>query len=79
MHNKDLIIKVVVHDRDSIPTVLESIEKQEITIENIRIKDLKDHSHLIDLKVRASYMHTAADIYRKISDMDEVVAAEVES
>jgi len=79
LRNKDLIIKVIVRNRDAIPCVLDAIEKQQITIENIRIKDLKDQTHLVDLKARASYKHTTVDVYRHISGMDEVAAAEVES
>nr|WP_017554791.1 MgtC/SapB family protein [Heyndrickxia coagulans] len=79
LRNKDLIIKVIVRNRDAIPCVLDAIEKQQITIENIRIKDLKDQTHLVDLKARASYKHTTVDVYRHISGIDEVAAAEVES
>jgi len=79
LRNKDLIIKVVVRNRDAIPSVLDAIEKQHITIENIRIKDLKDQTHLVDLKARASYKHTTEDVYLHISAIEEVAAAEVES
>ncbi|WP_018665529.1 MgtC/SapB family protein [Heyndrickxia acidiproducens] len=79
LRNKDLLLKVTVHDSLAIDHVLEMIEQHHITIENVRIKDLEGHGHLIDLKVRTSYRQTATGVYHNISAIEDVTAVEVES
>ncbi len=76
-HNTDLQIKLIIYDRSSIDKVISSIEQNKITIEQTRIKDLDDTSHLLDLKVRTNSYQSTTEIYQKITAIPEVRRTEI--
>ncbi|CEG25950.1 MgtC/SapB family protein [Bacillus sp. B-jedd] len=77
LSSKELALKVTLKDRAYIGEVIRKIEEDHIKIENIRIKDLRDGSFLIDLKVRASRRMSTPAIYDEISKIDHIQSTEI--
>lgn len=77
LSSKELALKVTLKDRAFIGEVIRKIEEDHIKIESIRIKDLRDGSFLIDLKVRANRRMSTPAIYDEISKIDHIQSTEI--
>lgn len=69
---KDLIIKITVSKQESLEIVLQKLQEEKILVTHTRIKDLKDSSHLLELKTRASAKRSVTNIYYTISNINDV-------
>lgn len=77
LRSKELSLKVILKDRSFIGEVIRKIEEDHITIENVRIKDLRDGTYLLDLKVRAAHKMSTPEIYDGISKIEHIYSTEI--
>lgn len=75
---RDLIIHIIVNNRESLEKVLRKLEEEKITITETRIKDLPEKtSHLLELKTRVNYKRSVTDIYFAIASLEEVQGLDI--
>ncbi|OCA84570.1 MgtC/SapB transporter [Bacillus sp. FJAT-27225] len=77
LNSKELSLKIILRDRAFIGEVIRKIEEDHIKIEHVRIKDLRDGSFLIDLKLKANHRLSAPEIYNEISNIEHIHSTEI--
>jgi putative Mg2+ transporter-C (MgtC) family protein len=78
LRKKDIQIKIIVRHKKNVDSVMAKMEANKIVIENIRIRDLQEKGHLIELKAMVNYRKSISEIYYEISDLEEVISTDVE-
>ncbi|MCR8847555.1 MgtC/SapB family protein [Rossellomorea sp. SC111] len=79
LREKELSLRATISEKKEIKSIIEKIKAEEITIENIRIKDLKNQHHLLELKIIVDFRKKTVDIYYTISDIEGIKDVEIES
>ncbi len=79
LREKELFLRATINEKHDIKRIIETIKEEEISIENIRIKDLKSHKHLLELKIIVDFRKKTTDIYYTISEIQGIQDVEIES
>lgn len=79
LRQKEIKLKLEVRDKNTVGEVIELIKKENFSIRNIRIKDLNENGHLLDLIIAVDYKCKTTEIYYTISKINEVYGIEIES
>ncbi|UXH43738.1 MgtC/SapB family protein [Rossellomorea vietnamensis] len=79
LREKELSLRATIAEKKEIKSIIEKIKAEEITIENIRIKDLKNGHHLLELKIIVDFRKKTVDIYYTISEIEGIKDVEIES
>ncbi|HWO75672.1 MAG TPA: MgtC/SapB family protein [Bacillus sp. (in: firmicutes)] len=79
LREKEILLKVIVVRQSAIHDVMEKIEALGMNIDSVRIKDLPDHQHLIQLRLSVDYRQQTAEVYEMAVNLDSVTSVEVES
>ncbi|TMU82250.1 MgtC/SapB family protein [Bacillus sp. BHET2] len=79
LREKELSLRATISEKQEIKSIIESIKSEEIAIENIRIKDLKNKQHLLELKIIVDFRRKTVDIYYTISKIKGIKDVEIES
>ncbi|WP_034763904.1 MgtC/SapB family protein [Rossellomorea vietnamensis] len=79
LREKELSLRATIAEKKEIKSIIEKIKAEEITIENIRIKDLKNQHHLLELKIIVDFRKKTVDIYYTISEIEGIKDVEIES
>lgn len=79
LREKELSLRATITEKRKIKSIIEKIKDEEIAIESIRIKDLKNQQHLLELKIIVDFRKKTVDIYYTISDIEGINDVEIES
>ncbi|MBW3111243.1 MgtC/SapB family protein [Bacillus sp. MCCB 382] len=79
LREKELSLRATITEKREIKSIIEKIKDEEIAIESIRIKDLKNQQHLLELKIIVDFRKKTVDIYYTISDIEGINDVEIES
>ncbi|GAA0325912.1 MgtC/SapB family protein [Bacillus carboniphilus] len=79
LREKEILLKVTVVRQNAIQEVLGKIESLGMNIDSIRIKDLPEHEHLIQLRLSVDYRQQTTELYNMAVNLDSVTSVEVES
>ncbi len=72
LNTKELSLKIYVTDRTEIPIIISNIEKEVNEVKKVRLKNNKEKSHQITLKVTINENINVSAFYMKISDMEKI-------
>lgn len=78
LRKKELQLKIHIYDKQHIDQIMSNLNENNITVQHTRIKDLKDATHLIHLKISVSSQKTTQEIYNIVSNMKEIQQTEIE-
>lgn len=78
LSQKDIQIKIIVSHKENIDSVISNLETMQIVLESLRIRDLQEKGHLIELKALVGFQKSVSKIYNEISDMKEVISTDIE-
>ncbi|NMH68564.1 MgtC/SapB family protein [Bacillus sp. RO3] len=79
LREKELSLRATIVKKQEIKSIIERIKEEEISIENIRIKDLKNGKHLLELKIIVDFRKKTVDLYYIISEIEGIKDVEIES
>ncbi|MCU9612749.1 MgtC/SapB family protein [Caldibacillus lycopersici] len=79
LREKELSLKLYINENNHIKSIIDVIEEKKITINHMRIKDMKEGNHLIQLKVSVTSKQNPTDVYYLIYSLDGVTQVEIES
>ncbi|WP_064093169.1 MgtC/SapB family protein [Rossellomorea aquimaris] len=79
LREKELFLRATIKDKHEIKFIIDKIKEEEIAIESIRIKDLKNQHHLLELKIIVDFRRKTTDIYYTISEIKGIKDVEIES
>lgn len=79
LREKEVTLQLKVGNKENIADILAAVKKLKISIRRVRIKDLEDRKHLIQLTVTISDKKSITDIYYSVSKLSGVRSVEIES
>jgi putative Mg2+ transporter-C (MgtC) family protein len=80
LREKEVLLKMTIKNKEQIQEVIDIIQKDDITIENIHIKDLKDgNTHLLELNASVDFRRRTTHLYYSVSEIPGVENVEIES
>jgi putative Mg2+ transporter-C (MgtC) family protein len=79
LREKELFLKLIVSDTNKIAEVIAAIKMREISIKTVRIKDLDDGSHLVELKVSVDQKRATTDVYYSIHSIPAIRSIDIEN
>lgn len=75
---KELLLKLVIEDKDKIASIISLIEENNIAIKSVRIKDLATN-HLVQLRTTVYNRRKITDVYYSVSEIDGIMSIEIEN
>lgn len=79
LREKELYLKIVVHHANDVSPIVEKLDQNKIKVDKMRLKDMKNDLHLIDLKTSVHYKRQITEIYTFVSKLPGVMGVEIES
>ncbi len=79
LREKEVTLQLKVSNKENIADILSAVKDLKISIKRVRIKDLEDQLHLIQLVVTISDKKSITDIYYSISELSGMRSVEIES
>ncbi|MED1468920.1 MULTISPECIES: MgtC/SapB family protein [Bacillus] len=79
LREKEISLQLFMRDKDQIEKVITFIMKKQYIIRRIRIKDLDNGDHSVQILVAVDYREKTTDVYYSISQFEGVKKVEVES
>jgi len=77
LHIKELYLRIKVGDREDITDIIKDIEKRVIHVDNIRIKDNPDGSHLVVLLIIVDDGVEPSEVYNDVAEIEKIATIEV--
>ncbi|MEH6945393.1 MgtC/SapB family protein [Bacillus sp. JJ722] len=78
LRQKEVLLQLSVFDKQEIGHIIHQIQKEGISIKNIRIKDMET-AHFIQLKTTIHYQRRTVDVYTAVSNIEGIQTVEIES
>jgi putative Mg2+ transporter-C (MgtC) family protein len=79
LRQKEILLNLVIEDKNAISKVMEEIAADDISVKNIRIEDIDDNKHVLTLRVLVNQRRKTYDVYYTISNIKEVSKVIVEN
>jgi putative Mg2+ transporter-C (MgtC) family protein len=79
LREKEVQVKLHIKDRNRIDEVISLIREKEIKIKTLRIKDLDEGNHLVQLMVIVDFSEATVDVYKHVVMISGIEKLEVES
>lgn len=79
LRQKEIKLQLNIKEKTRIPEIMLAIKGEKISTKHIRIKDLEDGDHLVQLWVTVNHKRPITDVYYTISEFEGVRGVEIES
>ena len=79
LRQKEILLKLVIEDTEAISQVMNEISEDNISVKNVRIKDMEDNKHALTLKILVNQKRKTSEVYYTISSIKEVSQVEIEN
>lgn len=76
---KEIMLKLMIPNKYDIATVMKKIKEDNIFVKNIRINDLEDDLHYVQLLVLVDTKRKTTDVYYFVSTFEEISKVEIEN
>ncbi|WP_461202795.1 MgtC/SapB family protein [Anoxybacillus sp. TBDG-1] len=79
LREKELSVKLTVLDATKISEVVDTIKQKNIHIKTVRIKDLENGNHFVELKVSVDQKRATTDVYEFIHQIPSIRGVDIEN
>lgn len=79
LRKKELLVNLNIKDKIYIDEVIRFILNKKYNLRRIRIKDLSDGDHLVQILIVVDYRESTTGVYYSISDLEGIQRVEIES
>lgn len=79
LREKEIMLQLFIRDRDQIDEAISYLLEKKYILRRIRIKDLDNGDHLVQILVAVDYREKTTDVYTAVSDLEGVKKVEIES
>ncbi len=79
LRKKELLVNLNIKDKIYIDEVIRFILNKKYILRRIRIKDLSDGDHLVQILIAVDYRESTTGVYYSISDIEGIQRVEIES
>jgi putative Mg2+ transporter-C (MgtC) family protein len=78
LREKVILLQLMISEKENIAEVISKIANENISIKNVRIKDL-EHSHFVLLKITVDQHRKTTDVYYSVSRIEGIESVEIEN
>jgi putative Mg2+ transporter-C (MgtC) family protein len=79
LREKEISLQLFIRDKDQIEKVMSFLMEKKYIIRRIRIKDLDNGDHLVQIRVAVDYREKTTDVYALVSSLEGINKVEIES
>ncbi|MBS4213460.1 MULTISPECIES: MgtC/SapB family protein [Neobacillus] len=79
LREKEIMLQLFIRDQDQIDKAISYLLEKKYILRRIRIKDLDNGDHLVQILVAVDYREKTTDVYMAVSDIEGVKKVEIES
>lgn len=79
LREKEIMLNLNIKEKDHIDEVINYIMEKKYTLRRIRIKDLDNGDHYVQIMIAVDYRNKTTDVYHSISNIAGVNRVEIES
>jgi putative Mg2+ transporter-C (MgtC) family protein len=79
LREKELSVKLIVLDATKISEVIDAIKQKNIRIKTVRIKNLDNGNHFVELKVSVDQKQATTDVYEFIHQIPSIRGVDIEN
>ncbi|KAB2334651.1 MgtC/SapB family protein [Cytobacillus depressus] len=79
LREKEITLQLKVTEKENIAEILSGIKDLKLSIKRVRIKDLEERKHLVQLIVTVDKKKSITDVYYSVSQLNGVRSVEIES
>lgn len=79
LREKEILLQLYVAEREQIDSLIDFIYEQNYILRKIRIKDLTDGNHHVNLQIAVNIKLKTTEVYNKISEQHGIQRVEIES
>lgn len=79
LRQKEILLKLVIEDKEAISQVMSEIAADDISVKNVRIKDIENNKHALTLKILVNQRRKTSEVYYTISSINAVSQVEIEN
>ncbi|RID85482.1 MgtC/SapB family protein [Peribacillus asahii] len=79
LRQKEILLKLIIEEKEDISKVLQKIRDENIHVKNIRIKDVETNIHSLTIRILVDQKRKTSDVYYTISSIQEVSKVEIEN
>jgi putative Mg2+ transporter-C (MgtC) family protein len=79
LREKEIMLQLFIRDQVQIDKAITYLMQKEYIIRRLRIKDLDNGDHLVQILVAVDYREKTTDVYAAVSELDGVKKVEIES
>lgn len=79
LREKEIKLQLNVQDKNKIVEIINYLKDEKISLKHLRIKDLNDNDHLVQLRVTVNHKRLTTDVYHTVSKIEAVRSVEIES
>ncbi|WML45750.1 MgtC/SapB family protein [Neobacillus sp. PS3-40] len=79
LREKEIMLQLNIRNKTQIQEAINFLMEKKYIIRRIRIKDLNDGDHLVQVAIAVDFRNRTTDVYNAISDLDGVHKVEIES
>ncbi|MGD6944282.1 MgtC/SapB family protein [Cytobacillus gottheilii] len=79
LREKEILLELMIESKEEIVNLIPAIKELKISIQKVRIKDLEDGTHNVQLLVTVHYKRRTTDVYYSVSNIKGVKFMEIES
>jgi putative Mg2+ transporter-C (MgtC) family protein len=79
LREKEITLQLFIRDQKQIDTTISSLLDRKYIIRRLKIKDLDNGDHLVQILVAVDYREKTTDVYTAVSQLDGVQKVEIES
>ncbi|MFD2444336.1 MgtC/SapB family protein [Bacillus sp. CGMCC 1.16607] len=79
LREKEISLQLKVNDKNNIDDIILLMKNEKFSVKRIRIKDLSDNNHLLQLIITVDVKLKTTDVYYTISNFQGIQSVEIES
>jgi putative Mg2+ transporter-C (MgtC) family protein len=79
LREKEISVQLNILDKEKITEIMNQMKEEKYSIKRVRIKDISEHDHLVQLVIAVDSKLRTTDVYYKISNFPGIKKVEIES
>lgn len=79
LREKEITVELLIADKEHLVNLIPEVKSLKISIRKIRIKDLEDGTHSVQLLITVDYKRKTTEVYYSLSQLEGVQCVEIES
>lgn len=79
LREKEISVQLNISDKEKITEIMNQMKEEKFSIKRVRIKDISEYDHLVQLVIAVDIKLRTTDVYYKISNFQGIKKVEIES